>query len=70
MGELVWDCFVNVGYLKKNKFKKIFVESEQANFSWVEPTISHKNSDTCTYCPLIQCWLQVCLLIPGHRCLT
>ena len=33
-------------------------------------TISHKNSETLTPCPLIQCWLQVCLVISGHHCLT
>ena len=28
-------------------------------------TISDKNCETCTPSPLPQCWLQVCLLIPG-----
>ena len=32
-----------------------------------EPTIIHKNSETCTTCLLIQCWLQVCLVLPGHH---
>ena len=34
------------------------------------PTISRKNCETRTLCPLIQCWLQVCLLIPCHQSLA
>ena len=33
-------------------------------------TISYKNCDTFAPCPHIQCWLQVCLLIPDHHCLA
>ena len=38
--------------------------------SITRPTISHKNSETCTPCSLIQCWVQVCLVIPDHHCLA
>ena len=33
-------------------------------------TISDKNCETRTPSPLIQCWLQVCLLISGLGCLA
>ena len=33
-------------------------------------TISDKNCETRTPSPLIQCWLQVCLLISGLACLA
>ena len=35
-----------------------------------ETTISDKNCETRTPSPLIQCWLQVCLLISGLGCLA
>ena len=36
----------------------------------IRPTISDKNCKTRTPSPLIQCWLQVCLLISGLGCLA
>ena len=39
-------------------------------FFLILETISHKNSDTCTSCPLIQRWLQACLVIPDYHCLA
>ena len=55
-------------FQKKNfwVFKKLFL----IFFFLILETISYKNIETCTPCPFIQCWLQVCFLIPGHHCLA
>ena len=45
-------------------FKKLFL------FFLSFEAISCKNSDTYTPFPLIQYWLQVCLVVLAHRCLA
>ena len=45
-----------------------FVSSK--NTQQYQAAISDKNCETHTPSPLIQCWLQVCLLICGLGCLA
>ena len=50
---------------------KLFIQNipnkmiSKENLKIEKPTISDKNCETCTPSPLIQCWLQICLLISG-----
>ena len=54
----------NVKYISKS------TKSVNMCFFKKNRTISDKNCDTRTTSPLIQCWLQVCLLICGLGCLA
>ena len=62
---LVLTCSLKKSWKKKEtRIKKGIVEVLQ------QATISDKNCETRTPSPLIQCWLQVCLLICGVGCLA
>ena len=37
---------------------------------FISKIISAKNCEIRTHCPLILCWLHICLLVPGQHCLT
>ena len=57
--------------LKTGHFSKILSGSSHKKpfsfFFLTLGTINHKNCETSTTFPLIQCWLEVCFLIPCHH---
>ena len=60
------NCSLSIDWIKY----KYNIGSSNSNRGEKWTTISDKNCETHTPSPLIQCWLQVCLLICGLGCLA
>ena len=52
----------------QKEYRKNMTDEQKQRYR--EATISDKNCETRTPSPLIQCWLQVCLLICDLGCLA
>ena len=68
-GILISSCFSSSSVNGRNKFWVVLHRFYRCVILILQ-TISGKICETHTISFIIQCWLQVCLFLPGHHCLN